>query len=290
MSLSANHIAAHTPKGLARLKLMAKFGWDRGAALKECGRLFYHAGIKPSLAFRGLAHCDPAKVLQFEIVVANERKFRIHVRDNLMDITTFAEFFSSQYVIIPLELVPFQPQVIYDIGANIGIASLFLATHYPESRYYGFEPVPSNCELCAANYTNLVGAQVFPWAVGRQSGVAQFEFEESDLRGGHIFEARRDEGRNRSQRISVNVVSIADLVSKQQLPPPDFLKVDVEGAEIEVLEGIGPVISQVKRMLVETHSLELQVQCLDWLKEHGFVIHSLVEAAPGFASIWADRR
>ena len=274
---------------MARVRLMLKFSLERGAALKDRFRLFYYAAIKPGLVYRGWSHFAPAQVLNFSMKTAADRTFEVKVRDNQLDMVTFTEFFSAQHVIIPAELPPFEPKVIYDIGANIGIASLYLAGRYSQARFYGFEPVPANHEVCAANYANLLHGQAFPWAIGSRTGTAIFEFSDSDLRGGRLEGNSQSLPGGPGNRLPVEVVSIEDLVTKKQFAPPDFLKIDVEGVELEVLKGIGTQIVHIKRMLIETHGPELKQQCLDWLRDHGFIVRSALEAAPGYAALWADR-
>ena len=67
--------------------------------------------------------------------------------------------------------------------------------------------------------------------------------------------------------------------------PPEFLKIDVEGAELEVLEGIGEVVQSIKRIFVETHGEALKAECLKWLRGKGFQI----TPSPNPAALWADR-
>lgn len=221
--------------------------------------------------------------------VAHHGAFRVHARDNMLDLYTVVEFFSSRWVLIPPELPAFEPEVIYDVGANIGMASLFYATHYPKARFFAFEPVPANFEVCRLNFSNLPRSEVFPWAIGSHSGTAAFEFSEEDLRGGRL-QARPQPGDNSAKkRIEVALVSIADLAAQKKLPPPDFLKIDVEGAELEVLEGMGEQAPRIRRLLVETHGPELEAACRRWLQGHGFVIRHSHEAAPGWAAIWCER-
>jgi hypothetical protein len=56
------------------------------------------------------------------------------------------------------------------------------------------------------------------------------------------------------------------------LPPPDFLKIDVEGAELDVLQGLENCLDSVKRIFVETHGPELKAACLKWIKDRAFAI------------------
>jgi FkbM family methyltransferase len=276
-------------KRLGRLKLIFQFAFARANSPREAARLFYYAGLKASLVHRGWVNYSPERILRFSTRISPGTTFQVHARDNATDPETFAEFFSSQYEIIPPELPPMEPRVIYDLGANVGIASLYFAARYPQAAFYGFEPVPMNFEVCSLNYRNLANAHAFPWAVGAHSGVASFEMSAADLRGGRLTGCPPPPEGVLDRRIEVQVFTVPDLLKRQQLPAPDFLKVDVEGAEADVLMGLGDQCPSIKRMLVETHGPKLELACLQWLREHCFVVRHAHSAAPGFSSIWADR-
>jgi FkbM family methyltransferase len=59
------------------------------------------------------------------------------------------------------------------------------------------------------------------------------------LRGDHLQATPGQPRRQSKKRIDVQVRSIADLIQVQKLEPPEFLKIGVEGAEVEVLTGRG---------------------------------------------------
>ena len=263
---------------------LLKFAWTRGGSLKDSIRLFYYTGPKLSLVARGWSRNSLGRILSFGIKATPNTRFRVYARDNGLDTGTIAEFFSPHSRIVPPELPPLQPKVIYDLGANIGIASLRFATLYPDARFYGFEPLPTNHEVCALNYQNLRKAQAFPWAVGSRSEVTAFDPNE-DPRGGHLQATPVNTHLQPRKRIDVQVYSIADLLRVQKLEPPEFLKIDVEGGELEVLRGMGDAVQSVKRMFVETHSAALKAECLNWMEERGFQIHSSVDPT----ALWGDR-
>lgn len=241
-----------------------------GSSLGQKLRLVYYSAIKPSLAFRGLAHHSAERILSFFIHAPHHRTLQAHVRDNGVGVVTIAEFFSAQSTIIPASLPLLQPKVIYDLGANVGIASLFFSSLYPEATVYGFEPLPENLEVCALNYRNLPKpSQVFPWALGARSGTAVFDCQ-NDSRGGRLQSSPHDPRLRTTGQIEVQVYSIGDLILKKALPPPDLLKIDVEGAELDVLKGLEDHYRGVKWIYIETHGAELKQQCLNWLEERGF--------------------
>ena len=144
------------------MQILLRFAAARGASPIDAARLFYHVGLKPALVFRGWQRFEPQKILSFAARGPGGRKLTVHARDNSLDVGTFEEFFSSRYTIIPHGLPLLEPKVIYDIGANIGVASLYFACRYPGARLFGFEPVPDNFEVCQRNYANLINSGVFP--------------------------------------------------------------------------------------------------------------------------------
>ena len=271
-------------KRLARCGHMLQVGWACGGSWKDRLRLFYYADLKPSLVFRGWNRYAQQRMLTFSIRARDNTRFRVYVRDNGVEAALLADFFSLEAGMMPQNLPPLRPKVIYDLGANIGMASLGFATLYPEAQLYGFEPLPSNFEVCRLNYQNLPNARLFPWALGARTELTSFEFNE-DPQGGHLGTVQGNPALHAQGHIDVQVYSIADLVRVQKLPPPEFLKIDVEGAEVEVLRGIGEVAQSIKRVFVETHGESLKAECFKWLREHGFQ----VSPSSNPAALWGDR-
>ena len=270
-------------------RIMLKFGYEHGKSWRDCARLFYYSGLKESLAFRGWASYSPERILRFAVCADPKTIFDVYARDNGLDVGTFAEFFSTLHTILPPELPPIKPKTVYDIGANIGSASLYFAVRYPQARFFGFEPLPANVEICTLNYRNLPGSQVLPWAVGSRSGKATFEVSPGDARGGRLKGSLPGKQDGLKKQLDVEVFSMSDLIKKQKLEPPEFVKIDVEGAELDVLNGIGNDCPSIKRMLIETHGPELEADCLRWIAENGFKVGHSHWAAAGYAAIWCDR-
>ena len=268
---------------------MFRFGASRGGGLGDAARLFYHTAVKPTLVFRGKARYNSAEILEFSLRASPGQRFRVCARDNGLDVKTVAEFFSPQYEFIPPELPPMNPKVVYDLGANIGAASLYLAAHFRQARFFGFEPLPGNFEVCVRNFQNLPQSTVYPWAVGARSGPVSFDFSDADPRGGRVAGVSSSEGGPTPKRLEVELFSVEDLVNAKKLPPPDFLKIDVEGAEVDVLSGLGKHARAVDWMLVETHGTEPLAGCLRWMLDNGFVVRHVHEARIGQASIWCSR-
>ena len=79
-------------------------------------------------------------------------------------------------------------------------------------------------------------------------------------------------------RIRVRVRSVDEMVTAGEIEPPDIMKIDVEGAEMLVLEGAKNTLQLHHPVLfVEIHSSELLEQCTSLLEELGYVVEALDE-------------
>jgi FkbM family methyltransferase len=135
-----------------------------------------------------------------------------------------------------------------DLGANIGLASLWFLTRDRQARVYAFEPLPRNLERLAVNTAPFADRlTVNPVAVGLADGPVTFGWEETGRYGG-IGLALKD-------RITVDCVEInatlrAILAERGVI---DVLKVDVEGLEIDLLRALAPdVRSRVRLIYAES--------------------------------------
>lgn len=129
--------------------------------------------------------------------------------------------------------------VFYDIGANVGFFTLVGARIVGEhGRVIAFEPVPSCARAVARNIelNELAQAQIREVAVGAADGQATL-LVVGEASWSHM-ESTRERHRDVRAEVDVTVVSIDSLVAAGTIPPPDVLKIDTEGAEIEIVEGM----------------------------------------------------
>jgi FkbM family methyltransferase len=140
--------------------------------------------------------------------------------------------------------------VFYDVGANIGFLTLIGARLVgPRGRVYAFEPVPANAALVRRNVSlnGFAQVQVVEKALGRHSGRAELAL--AAYSGGAVL---ADVGTppDAAGSISVALASIDDLVEQAGFIPPSLVKIDVEGAELEVLEGMVTTLAKHQPVLL----------------------------------------
>lgn len=132
--------------------------------------------------------------------------------------------------------------VVFDIGGNIGFMSLIAARLVgEEGRVYAFEPLPENAECLRRNLraNNFANCKVLEMALADRAG--QEELLLSKLPGGSTISAA-DRPPDFTGTLRVRVATADGLVGSGAVRPPDFVKLDVEGAELRVLRGMTSVI------------------------------------------------
>jgi len=190
-------------------------------------------------------------------------------RLELVDAPSFLGLYSElfEHEIYRFETLRKSPLII-DGGANVGVSVLYFKKLYPECRIIAFEPDPvifavlkKNCETF-----ELRDVELIPKALWSSETMLTFQQEGSD--GGRISQAE-----DRTNLISVPACRLKDYLHTEV----DLLKLDIEGAETEVLRDCADGLSNVRRLFVEYHSFEASQQTLDEilsiLRELDFRIH-----------------
>ena len=132
--------------------------------------------------------------------------------------------------------------VFYDIGANVGFFSIIAAKLVGDTgKVYAFEPGEENAKSIRHNaqLNSFSQIEVIEKAVSHTSGEGQLLLAEYS--GGHAL-ATADAPPDLAGEVTVDLVSIDDLIAQNKIKPPNFVKVDVEGAELDVLKGMRETI------------------------------------------------
>jgi FkbM family methyltransferase len=142
--------------------------------------------------------------------------------------------------------------VVIDIGAHVGYFSLLAARRVgPQGKVYSFEPDPTNYRLLRENidangYLNITATQK---AVSKALGSARLMLSSQD-NGTHSLYGQ-DGGD--AGIVIVDLVSLDGFLEDEGWPKVDLIKMDIEGAEMDALEGMS-------RLLQESHGLKLVVE------------------------------
>lgn len=147
--------------------------------------------------------------------------------------------------------------VIIDIGANIGLSILYFKKIYPEAQITGYEADPYIFNYLKKNLNNNHAEDVVieNKAIWISNGELNFFSEKAD--GGKIETSSEI---NKST-IKVEAIDIKDVLENHS--EIDFLKIDIEGAEHQVIPECSGLLDKVKHIFLEYHSIQGEKQKLD---------------------------
>ena len=217
-------------------------------------RLFYYLASIPTL-LSGVKNCLP--VLAALARRSARRPFVVELRDGCrflvrtpMDIWVLKEaYLDRQYERASVEIQ--DGWDIIDIGAGLGDFAICAAQGHPHSTIYAYEPFPESFTLLQENLRlNQIGnVKPFPYAVGSQSGSMQLQFVTPEpVQHSTATENKAHES------VSVRSITLDQVFAELGLIRCDFLKMDCEGAEYEILfNASAATLGKIKHICLEHH-------------------------------------
>ncbi|WFC63186.1 FkbM family methyltransferase [Pseudomonas sp. REST10] len=143
-------------------------------------------------------------------------------------------------------------EVFLDIGANLGWYSLALGRHCPTSRIYAFEPIPSTVEMLEKNIrlNRLGNIEVIRMGLFSQEDELNFLFA-PDVSGATSLKlAGQSRGRASIQNVVCRTTTLDAFCASRDIVPA-LLKIDVEGAELMVVQGGEKILETTPIILME---------------------------------------
>ncbi len=169
--------------------------------------------------------------------------------------------------------------VIFDIGANIGTFTSWVAKSYPNGKIYAFEPQRLVYQIACGNMAINNFDNVYLYNMGLGNTNKQVKIDEPDYNERHdygTYSLVYDMGFKKSKFTSlIDVVTLDWFVSTYRVERVDFLKIDAEGMDVDILIGARDTISKFKPVILVEHtnineSLYDDVFCE--LRTHGYSI------------------
>lgn len=202
--------------------------------------------------------------------------------------------------------------VILDVGANIGMFTLFIQNEYPEARIFAFEPSPQIYQILMSNVTtNESNVECFNIGLSDEKGTLEFRYypnytimsgfhTEADIDANvlmagiknqilldrpeltripdQMLAALAAEKLSNSTTTVLPVDTISNTLSNKDIEIIDLLKIDAEKCEVQILKGISdsdwPKIQQV---VLELHSESDLAESSTILKNMGFKVNVVEE-------------
>ena len=159
----------------------------------------------------------------------------------------------GEYALEPKTLAAIgEVRTVLDIGANIGIAALYLSALFPQARVLAFEPSPDNVPLLKRNAEPVGRIQVVPVALGERDGTLEFFASDGATNFGGF--SRFETGSDSRRKTAVPMREAGRQLAELGVSGADFIKIDVEGSEWEILSALGEAfLARAKYITGELH-------------------------------------
>ena len=190
--------------------------------------------------------------------------------------------------------------VLYDLGANVGYYAFIANRYISNGQIYSFEPLPANIAVFEShlrlNKTKLShnSIELLPYAVADADKEVVFSNNDKAIEGNTYIDSVMHA--DSSKNLVVKCFSIDSLIN-QGYKKPGVMKIDVEGAEYDVLRGAEQTLRTcMPNILLATHDCHLpgvQQQCVDFLQNLGYELTKLKshnKAIPGLEDYIAIHR
>lgn len=175
--------------------------------------------------------------------------------------------------------------VALDIGAHIGYFSMLLERKH-KAKVYAFEPMPYNVKKIKHYFelNKVKNVKIFEMALSNQIGELVFSnLEYSDVGNTYvnnspIFESSRN-------NIKVKTNTLDNLLSENTISNPNILKIDVEGAELDVLKGAYNLLKTCKPIIFlsthDIHVVDITKDCFEYLDALDYKLKLLITHKKG---------
>jgi FkbM family methyltransferase len=177
-------------------------------------------------------------------------KSPIHLRVPSSDVEVFRQIFINNEYKIEVNR---DPEFIVDAGANIGIASVYFANQFPNARILAIEPEKENFEVLVKNVKAYPNVQPVLGALWGES--AEVEVVDRGLGNwGFMIETSSDrQTASKSSHQKVEGMTVDMILDRYDVQKISILKLDIEGAELEVFRNSSSWIDRIDSLIIELH-------------------------------------
>jgi len=174
-----------------------------------------------------------------------------------------------------------EPKVIFDVGANVGDYAILLAKRFKSSKIYCFEPIPANYKKLVNNTLSLTTINV-QTAFGSSRGTFELYIGDHNMDGSMATAYKKAldnvfQFAGETNSVTECQVTTIDDFCAGKIDQIDFLKIDVEGHELEVLKGASAMINSGKIQIIQFEFNEFNIfsksfmwEFYDTLKQYDF--------------------
>ncbi len=152
--------------------------------------------------------------------------------------------------------------IVIDIGGHIGLFTLYASQFCKNGQIFTFEPMTENFNLLSQNIlsNNLKYVQHFNLAVTNSNSPVTLYLNDDDA--GHSMFSES------SKSVNVNSISLKEIFDKNKIEHCNFLKLDCEGSEYEIIKNLpSEYFQKIDKMIIEYHMVDTHPELLDELMQ-----------------------
>lgn len=170
--------------------------------------------------------------------------------------------------------------VLYDVGANVGIYSIYAAKKV--KKVYSFEPESSNYFCLNKNIfiNKFKNIKAYSLAIGEKNEFLSFKKSTEEI-GGALHSIVRDVNSEDNVEQSIVIMSLDSLIFDFNFPKPTHMKIDIDGHQLEVVRG---ALRLLKEGCVESIIIELDknskddLECIQIIESYNYIKESFVHS------------
>jgi FkbM family methyltransferase len=176
-----------------------------------------------------------------------------------------------------LKSLGFDIRTVIDVGVAFGTPPIYRA--FPDAKYFLVEPV-AECRPVLEKLKQRLDAEYFLVAAGAENGEVTFNVHD-DVSGSSLYS--QTEGKALDGQARSVPMRRLDSLLPETLQHPVFLKVDTQGAELEVLKGLGKRIVEIDLLVLETtmmplrHGIPQFADIIRFCDDAGFAVYDMLE-------------
>ena len=178
---------------------------------------------------------------------------------------------------------------VVDVGSHVGVFAIFAAEKASAGRVIAVEPILGNYELLEQNILLNSARNVVPLRAaisGKSGSVRMFLADQNIEHSIHADLIHKTTG----QEMIVPGLSLADLMESQKITYVDFLKINCEGAEYDILLNCTDnTLRKIRRISLQYHDIDAQLnkdQLISFLRGNGFIVRA---GSVPYSIIYAER-
>ena len=152
--------------------------------------------------------------------------------------------------------------IIIDIGGHIGLFSLYASQFCKNGLIYSFEPVPENYNLLIDNIQSNDLNQIKTFNLEVSNSNSNVKLYLNDDEAGHSIFSKS------SKTITVDAISLQQIFDDNNIENCNFLKLDCEGTEYEILQNLPlSYFNKIEKIVIEYHMADSHPELLENLKK-----------------------